>query len=270
MSEIPISSPSDDEFATFLNEAAQTKTFEFDQKAYLEDLNNRIVVSLNEVGYQALFEDNERTIEVSVKIADELAERGIYMDTASTIHNVLMIISQNEAYAIELIRIHTMITETNDMDRVFDSDQVISAKAELLAELEIVRGIESSDPLMHAANLIAPGGPIDHDDPMMESYRITAIEKLANEKHKNEENKKLLDDVLDFAGVDNIDVNPGNVELVRSIAIIVVTGRVLTTSEAPNAKANRAEKLTIMVSEFHIPAHIAAKIIEFIEIRFPL
>jgi hypothetical protein len=257
-------------FDSFLSDLNKNPVAQFDSKQLLEDVNLRFKTVLDEVDYQDLYEDNERSAATAREFLEMTTE--MYPDTDPEINEAnaktsLAVMAMNESSILTSIRMTMFTVEYYIANGELDPDKITATKAKLYTDLLVKNNLDPQNTLLAVLNKSIPGPELEPEDPLLSPYFMQSMEEFANEEEKKKANRALVDEAYVFLGIDQNDTTGDNLSRVVSIAHIVVVSTMQLDTQ--NAVANREERIRSSARELSLDTEIAEGIIRFIELKFP-
>jgi len=269
MSEFTSSTPSDDEFSSFLEGINNEPTLEFDEKLLAADLELKFQSVLDEADFQPIGDDNERSellMHELLATIGESNEEDVYIE--ATAAHYFSVMEMNEQYMLATIKMTLFSVEYDIANGVIDPEAVLATKAKLYTDLLVKQKLDQDSPLLSILNKSLPGPELQPDDPSLSPYFIASMEELANDEERKRDDLAPIDEACVFLGIDPNDYSDENAKLKLAISQLVFTGRM--QFDAQNASANREERIRKTARDFSVEEDIVKKVIQFIEQKFPI
>ena len=260
-----------DDFDSFLSDLNKEPVVAFDSQQLAQDLEARFENVLEQLEYQSLGEENERSTALRHEFLDAITRLhpDIDFETAEALAKTnFEVMAMNEAVVLTSIKMTLFSVEYTIANGTLDPENITASKAKLYTDLLIKNNLDPQDPLLTVLNKSIPGPEFEPKDPALASYFMQSIEEFANEEEKKKLDRELIDEACAFLGVDSHDYTQQNAAKIVSIAHVVFNGRMHFNTH--NAAANREERIRSAARELSLDETITQGIIRFIEIKFPL
>lgn len=260
-----------DDFDSFLSDLNKEPVAAFDSQQLAHDLESRFTLVLEQLEYQSLNEENERSTALRHEFLNAITSSypDIDFEKAETLAKTnFEIMAMKESFVLTSIKMTFFSVEYDIANGTLDPGKITSNKAKLYTDLLVKNELDSIDPLLTVLNKSLPGPEFGPEDPVLAPYFMQSMEEFANEEEKKKLDRELIDEACVFLGIDPYDDTEQNGAKIISIAHVVFSGKM--QFDTHNATANREERIRTTARELSLDEKITQGILRFVELKFPL